>query len=212
MSKCLDPFLYLVTDSRLAGRRGLADVVRRALEGGVTCVQLREKSLGRAAFIAQACVLRKICRARDVPLIVNDDVEVARRARADGIHLGQSDASVDEAREVLGPDAIVGLSVETVQQAREAASLDVDYIAASPVFATPTKTDTAEPLGLIGLRAMRKLTDKPLVAIGGINLDNAREVLAAGADGLAVVSALVAATDPCLAAQRFCSLRLRSTD
>jgi len=212
MSKHFDPFLYLVTDSRLAGRRGIADVVRRAIAGGVTCVQLREKLLGRAAFAAQACVLKKICQAGDVPLIVNDDIEVARRSGADGVHLGQSDASVAEARAVLGPEAIIGLSVESVQQAQEAASLDVDYIAASPVFATPTKRDTAEPLGLIGLRAIRKTTNKSLVAIGGINIDNAREVLEAGADGLAVISALVAASDPCQVARKFCSLRLRLAD
>ena len=212
MSRFFDPFLYLVTDSRLAGRRGLTDVVRRAIAGGVTCVQVREKSLGRAAFVAQARVLKEICQAGDVPLIVNDDIEVARRAGADGVHLGQSDASVAEARETLGPEAIIGLSVETLQQVREAASLDVDYLAASPVFATPTKRDAAEPLGLIGLRAIRKTTDKPLVAIGGINIDNARDVLEAGADGLAVISALVAASDPCQVARKFCSLRLRSGD
>ena len=212
MGKAFDPFLYLVTDSRLAGRRGLPDVVRRAIEGGATCVQLREKSLGRAAYIAQACVLKEICQARDIPLLVNDDIEVARRSHADGIHLGQSDASVTEARDVLGPQAIIGLSIESVEQARAAAELDADYLAASPIFTTPTKTDTAEPLGLMGLRAIRQVTDKPLLAIGGINLNNAREVLAAGADGLAVVSALVAAPDPYLAARQFCSLRLRSAD
>ena len=212
MSKSFDPFLYLVTDRHLAGQRDIADVVRSAIKGGVTCVQLREKSLGRAAFMAQACVLKKICRERDVPLIVNDDIEVARRAHADGVHLGQSDASVAKAREALGPDAIIGLSVETVEQAQAAASLDVDYIAASPILATPTKTDTGEPLGLMGLRAIRKITDKPLVAIGGINIDNARAVLEAGADGLAVISALVAAPDPCQAARQFCSLRLPSAD
>jgi thiamine-phosphate pyrophosphorylase len=212
MSKLFDPFLYLVTDRRLAGQRDIADVVRRAIKGGVTLVQLREKSLGQAAFVAEAFVLREVCRAGGVPLIINDDIDVAQRIGAAGVHLGQSDASVTEAREALGPDAIIGLSVETLEQAREAATLDVDYIAASPVFATPTKTDLAEPLGLIGLRAIRKLTDKPLIAIGGINIENARAVLEAGANGLAAISALVAADDPFQAARQFCSLRLRSTD
>jgi len=212
MSKLFDPFLYLVTDRRLAGQRDIADVVRRAIKGGVTLVQLREKSLGQAAFVAEAFVLREVCRAGGVPLIINDDIDVAQRIGAAGVHLGQSDASVTEARDALGPDAIIGLSVETLEQAREAATLDVDYIAASPVFATPTKTDLAEPLGLIGLRAIRKLTDKPLIAIGGINIENARAVLEAGADGLAAISALVAADDPFQAARQFCSLRLRSTD
>lgn len=210
MSKCFDPFLYLVTDRRLAGQRDIADVVRSAIKGGVTLVQLREKALGRAAFVAEAFVLRQICRAGKVPLIINDNIAVAKKIGADGVHLGQSDASVAQARKALGPEAIIGLSIETLEQAQAAAALDVDYIAASPVFATPTKTDLAEPLGLIGLRAIRKLTDKPLIAIGGINIDNARAVLEAGADGLATVSALVAAPDPCQAARRFCSLRLRS--
>lgn len=212
MRKPFDPFLYLVTDSRLAGRRGIAEVVRMALEGGVTCVQLRDKMLGHEALAAQANVLKNICHERGVPLIVNDDIEVAKLAGADGVHLGQSDASVAQARDTLGNEAIVGLSVETLQQAREAAELDVDYIAASPVFATPTKIDTAEPLGLIGLRSIRAITEKPLVAIGGINLDNARAVLEAGADGLAIISALVAAPDPCQTARQFCSLRLGSAD
>ena len=212
MSKPFDPFLYLVTDNRLAGRRGIDEVVRMALEGGVTCVQLRDKTLGREALAAQASVLKDICHERGIPLIVNDDVEVAKLVGADGVHLGQSDVSVAQARDVLGDEAIVGLSVETLEQAREAARLDVNYLAASPVFATPTKIDTAEPLGLIGLRAIRAITEKPLVAIGGINIENARAVLEAGADGLAVISALVAALDPCQTARKFCSLRLRSTE
>ncbi len=207
MSRPFDPFLYLVTDRVLAGPRGVAEVVRLALEGGVTLVQLREKTLAREPFVEEARRLKDICHARGVPLIVNDDVAVAREADTDGVHLGQSDASVAKARETLGPDAIIGLSVESVEQARAAAQLDIDYIAASPVFATPTKTDTASPLGLEGVLAIRRLTDKPLVAIGGINLDNAAEVLQAGADGLAVISAIMAAPDPCQAAREFCRLR-----
>ncbi len=170
-------------------------------------VQVREKSLGRKSFIAEARTLRELCHVRSVPLIVNDDIDVARAANADGVHLGQSDASVDEAREKLGVDAIIGLSIETLAQAHAAVALEVDYLAVSPVFATPTKTDIAEPLGLAGLRAIRAITDKPLVAIGGINLANARGVLQAGADGLAIVSAIMAAPDPCHAARRFGALR-----
>ncbi len=207
MSRPFDPFLYLVTDRTLAGPRGVAETVRLALEGGVTLVQLREKTLAREPFVEEARRLKDICHARGVPLIVNDDVAVAREAGADGVHLGQSDASVTQAREVLGPDAIIGLSVESIEQARAAAALDIDYIAASPVFATPTKTDTAAPLGLEGVRAIRRLTDKPLVAIGGINSANAPEVLQAGADGLAVISAIMAAPDPRQAAREFRRLR-----
>lgn len=207
MSRPFDPFLYLVTDRALAGPRGVAETVRLALEGGVTLVQLREKTLAREPFVEEARRLKDICHARGVPLIVNDDIAVAREAGADGVHLGQSDASVAQARETLGPDAIIGLSVESVEQARAAAALDIDYMAASPVFATPTKTDTAAPLGLEGVRAIRRLTDKPLVAIGGINHSNALEVLQAGADGLAVISAIMAAPDPRQAAREFRRLR-----
>ncbi len=207
MGTSFDPFLYLVTDRRLAGSRGIADVVQQAIEGGVTLVQLREKSLPHALFIEEARTLKGICRAQGVPLIVNDNIEVARAADADGIHLGQSDSSPQEARARLGPDAIIGLSIENPEQARAATALDIDYIAASPVFATPTKTDTAPPLGLDGLRAIRALCDKPLVAIGGINLSNALSVLRAGANGIAIVSAIMATTDPCQAARDFASLR-----
>lgn len=203
MSRPFDPFLYLVTDRTLAGPRGVAETVRLALDGGVTLVQLREKTLARKPFVKEARRLKDICHARGVRLIVNDDVAVAGAAGADGVHLGQSDASVAQARESLGPDAIIGLSVESIEQARAGAALDIDYIAASPVFATPTKTDTASPLGLEGVRAIRQLTDKPLVAIGGINSANALEVLQAGADGLAVISAIMAAPDPRQAAREF---------
>ncbi|NLZ07177.1 MAG: thiamine phosphate synthase [Phycisphaerae bacterium] len=212
MSRAFDPFLYLVTDRDLAGARGVAEVVRLALDGGVTLVQLREKTLAHEPFVEEACVLRDICHARGVPLIVNDNIAVARQANADGVHLGQSDASVEEARETLGPDAIIGLSVESIEQARTAARLDIDYVAVSPVFATPTKTDTAAPLGLEGVRAIRRLADKPLVAIGGINTANAADVLQAGADGLAVISAIMAAADPCQAARAFRRLRSALTD
>ena len=210
MRRPFDPFLYLVTDRALAGLRGVTETVRLALEGGVTLVQLREKTLAREPFVEEARRLKDICHARGVPLIVNDDVAVAREAGADGVHLGQSDASVAQAREALGPDAIIGLSVESVEQARAAAQLDIDYIAASPVFATPTKTDTASPLGLEGVLAIRRLTDKPLVAIGGINSANALEVLQAGADGLAVISAIMAAADPRQAAREFHRFRSAS--
>lgn len=210
MSRPFDPFLYLVTDRALAGPRGVAETVRLALDGGVTLVQLREKTLAREPFVEEARRLKDICHARGVPLIVNDDVAVAREVCADGVHLGQSDASVAQAREALGPDAIIGLSVESIEQARAAAALDIDYIAASPVFATPTKTDTAAPLGLDGVRAIHRLTDNPLVAIGGINIVNAADVLQAGADGLAVISAIMAAADPRQAAREFHRLRSAS--
>ncbi len=207
MGKTFDPFLYMVTDRKLAGARGLADIVREAIAGGVTLIQLREKALPRAVFVREAHALAEVCHAQGVPLIVNDSIDVALEAGADGVHLGQSDEPPAKARARLGPNAIIGLSIEDLTQAQVASALDIDYLAASPVFATPTKTDTAPPLGLEGLRAIRQLCDKPLVAIGGINLSNALTVLQAGADGIAVVSALMAATDPRQAARSFSNLR-----
>ncbi len=206
MARPFDPFLYLVTDRKLAGARGLAGIVREAIAGGVTLVQLREKSSPHTTFVNEARALAEVCHAQDVPLIINDDIDVALEAGADGVHLGQSDASPEEARARLGPEAIIGLSVENATQARTAA-LDIAYLAASPVFATPTKTDTARPLGLDGLRTLRRCCDKPLVAIGGIDLSNALTVLQAGADGIAVVSAIMAAADPRQTARDFAALR-----
>ena len=207
MGRTFDPFLYLVTDRNLAGAQAVADIVAEAIAGGVTLVQLREKSLSHVAFVNEARSLVEVCHRQGIPLIVNDSVDVAVEAGADGVHLGQSDESPQEARAKLGLDAIIGLSVESVAQAQAAAALDIDYLAASPVFATPTKTDTAPPLGLDGLRAIRRLCDKPLVAIGGMNLSNALDIFRAGADGIAVVSALMAATDPRQAARAFANLR-----
>ena len=139
-------------------------------------------------------------RGTGVPLIVNDRVDVALAIGADGVHLGQQDMSIADARRLGPPGWIIGVSAETVADAVRAEKEGADYIGVSPVFATPTKTDAAPPLGLSGLRQMRAATKIPLVAIGGIHAGNARDVIRAGADGLAVVSAIVAADDPRAAA------------
>ncbi len=135
-------------------------------------------------------------------MIINDRVDVALASGADGVHLGQRDLPVREARRLLGRDAIIGLSVETPAQALDAESLDVDYLGVSPIFSTPTKPDAGAPWGLEGLRSLRARTRRVLVAIGGIDASNAESVLAAGADGLAVVSAICASADPEAAARR----------
>jgi thiamine-phosphate pyrophosphorylase len=188
--------LYLVTDRRLAGERSLEDVLRAAILGGVTVVQLREKECGTDEFVELARRLKAMLTPADVPLIINDRVEVALAARADGVHLGQSDMDYRQARSLLGPGAIVGLSVETMEQAEAAEALDVDYLGVSPIFPTPTKTDTTASWGIEGLAALRALSRHVLVAIGGINAANAAEVINAGADGIAVVSAICGAADP----------------
>jgi thiamine-phosphate pyrophosphorylase len=192
--------LYLVTDQSSAGARTLMDVVAAAVQGGVTCVQLREKQLNTRDFLAQAMMLKALLAPHHIPLVINDRIDVALACGAQGVHLGQSDMPVLQARRLLPPEMFIGWSVETMDDVARSASLPVDYLGVSPIHATPTKTDTQKPWGLEGLRQVRSATALPLVAIGGIHAANARAVLLAGADGLAVVSALCAAQDPCAAA------------
>ena len=192
--------LYLVTDQFSAGGRTLTDVVAAAVQGGVTCVQLREKQLNTRDFFAQAMMLKELLAPHNIPLVINDRIDVALACGAQGVHLGQSDMPVAQARRLLPPEVFIGWSVETMEDVARSALLPVDYLGVSPIHATPTKTDTQTPWGLEGLRKVRSATALPLVAIGGIHAGNAREVMSAGADGLAVVSALCAAQDPCAAA------------
>ncbi|MCB1102207.1 MAG: thiamine phosphate synthase [Kiritimatiellae bacterium] len=200
-SLVVDLSLYLVTDRALCRGRSLAEVVAAAVAGGVSVVQLREKDLPTRAFIEEARHLKTLLAPKGVPLIINDRVDVAWAAEADGVHLGQSDMTVADARRLLGPRALIGLSIEKRSQVDEADAGEADYLAASPVFSTPTKTDTAPALGLEGVAFLRGKTPRPLVAIGGVNLANAAEVIGAGADGLAVVSAICSAADPEAAAR-----------
>ena len=178
------------------GGRSLADVVAAAVQGGVSCVQLREKNLSTREFLAQAFVLKKLLAPHGVPLVINDRIDIALACDAEGVHLGQSDLPVDKARRLLPPGIFIGLSVESLEEVLHSATLPLDYLGVSPIFATPTKTDTKHAWGLDGLAAVRAATRLPLVAIGGIHAGNAREVLRAGADSLAVVSVLCAAEDP----------------
>lgn len=188
--------LYLVTDRGLAGERDIVDIVRESVEGGATMVQLREKTLDTGAFVALALRLKEVLKPYGVPLVINDRVDVALACDADGVHIGQSDMPYEMARKLMGPDKIIGLSVENFAQIEQANSLDVDYVGISPVFATPTKTDTAAPFGLDGLRRAVRLSKHPTVAIGGMNSSTVAEVMAAGTDGIAVVSAIVCAESP----------------
>lgn len=192
--------LHLVTDSALCGERGVLAVVEAAVAGGVSCVQLREKSLPTRAFVERARALKAWLAPRGVPLIINDRVDVALACGADGVHVGQRDMASEDVRRLM-PGALIGLSVESVAQLEAAEAAPVDYYGVSPVFATATKADAAPALGLAGLERLRALTSRPLVAIGGIDAGNAAAVMAAGADGLAVVSALCAAADPAAAAR-----------
>ena len=185
--------LYLVTDRDLSLGRSLEEVVTEAVAGGVTVVQLREKDASAGEFIALARRLMLLLRPLGIPLIINDRVDVALAADADGVHIGQSDMSCEDARRLLGPDKIIGLSVESFDDIAQANALDVDYVGISPVYGTPTKTDTAEPFGLDGLRKAVRMSVHPVVAIGGMNAATIADVMAAGADGVAVVSAICSA-------------------
>jgi len=198
--------LYLVTDSALCRGRSLTDVVADAVRGGVTCVQLREKELGTREFVARAQALKSLLLPLQIPLVINDRIDVALACQADGVHLGQSDMPVDLVRKILPPHVFIGLSVENDQDIAQAIDLPVDYLGISPVFATPTKTDTQTPWGLAGLQRARAMTALPLVAIGGINRANAAQVSHGGADGLAIVSAICAADDPASAAAELLAL------
>ena len=197
----VDVSLYLVTDRSLSKGRATAEVVREAVAGGVTCVQLREKACGTREFLAEARAVKAVLQGTGVPLIINDRVDVALAVGAAGVHLGQQDMPMADARRLGPPGWIIGVSAESVEDAVRAEGEGADYVGVSPVFATPTKTDHAPPLGLDGLRRIRAAVKLPLVAIGGIHAGNAREVVRAGADGLAVVSAIVAADDPRAAAE-----------
>ena len=193
--------LYLVTDRDLSLGRSLEEVVSEAVAGGVTIVQLREKDASTGEFIELAFRLKEILKPYNVPLIINDRVDVALAVDAEGLHIGQSDMPYEIARKLLGPDKIIGLSVENMDDLLEANKLDVDYVGISPVYGTPTKTDTAEPFGLEGLRRAVQLSVHPTVAIGGMNASTIADVMEAGTDGVAVVSAICSAKSPRLAAK-----------
>lgn len=188
--------LYLVTDRRLCAGRGIERVVAEAAAGGVTMVQLRDDDTPAPELIDLARRLKALLAPLGVPFIVNNRLEVALAAGADGVHVGQSDTPAAEARARLGPTALLGLSITDTAQLASVDSVAVDYLGVGPIFATATKADAAPPMGLGGLAATRARTALPIVAIGGITGANTREVIGTGADGIAVVSAICAASAP----------------
>lgn len=198
--------LYLVTDRGLSMGRDIGWIVEESVKGGATMVQLREKDCPAGEFVDLAIRLKTVLAPYGVPLIINDRVDVALASGADGVHVGQSDMPYRMARRMMGPDRIIGLSVENMEDIREANLLDVDYIGVSPVFSTSTKTDTAVPFGLDGLREAVGLSVHPVVAIGGMNESTADGVMACGADGIAVVSAIVSSVSPREASERLKSI------
>ncbi len=199
----LDLSLYLVAGSDAVGGRRLEDVVAAAVRGGVTLVQLREKTLPDVEVVELARALKGLLGPAGVPLIINDRAEVARAAGADGVHLGQGDLDAGRAREILGPGALIGVSAGTRAEAARVDKALADYVGVGPVYATPTKPDAGPPIGIAGLTSvLAALAPLPVVAIGGIGAQNAAEVMASGAaDGIAVVSAICGADDPQAAAR-----------
>ena len=192
----IDYSLYLVTDRGISRERTTIQIVEAALRGGVTCVQLREKTCSTREFITQALSIKDHLKRHNVPLIINDRVDIALAVNADGVHLGQSDMPIETAKAILKDSMIIGISAESLKNAVQAEKDGADYIGVGSIYATSTKTDTASPLGLEGLREIRRSVKIPLVGIGGLNRENAGEVINNGADGVAVVSAIVAADDP----------------
>lgn len=186
--------LYAVTDRAWVGRQTLPEQVEAALKGGATCVQLREKELDGTALLEEAKVLAALCRRYGVPLIINDNVEVALASGADGVHVGQDDLTVEQVRRLAGDRLIVGVSAHTVEQALAAQAGGADYLGVGAVFATATKSD-AHVLPRETLAEICRAVDIPVVAIGGIGEDNLLQLAGTGVDGAALVSAIFSAPD-----------------
>ncbi|MCC8197565.1 MAG: thiamine phosphate synthase [Tannerellaceae bacterium] len=203
MNRPFDLSLYLVTDRELALGRPLEQVVEEAVKGGVTLVQLREKQASSKEFYELALLLKKCLAPYRVPLIINDRVDIALACDAEGLHIGQHDLPYPVARKLMGKDKIIGLSVESPEDVQEANRWDIDYIGISPIFSTPTKTDTAPALGLEGIRQISVLSRHPGVGIGGVHISNVEEIIEAGANGVAVVSALMSSPEPEATAKEF---------
>lgn len=186
--------LYAVTDRKWVGKQTLYEQVESALKGGVTCVQLREKELPHDDFLREAVEINKLCKEYKVPFIVNDNVDIAVECGADGVHVGQSDMGVAQTRKRIGDDMILGVSTQTVEQAKKAEAEGADYLGVGAIFQTKTKRD-AESVSYQTLKQICGSVSVPVVAIGGIKKGNMRQLKGSGADGVAVISAVFAAED-----------------
>ena len=186
--------LYAVTDRAWTGKQSLYEQVEAALKGGATCVQLREKTLSDEEFLAEAQEIRELCSRYQVPFFINDNVEIAIRCKADGIHVGQEDMAAAQVRRRVGPDMMIGVSAHSVEEALEAVKHGADCLGVGAMFSTSTKTDV-NLLPKETLRAICEAVDVPVVAIGGINKDNISLLAGTGVDGVALVSAIFASDD-----------------
>ncbi len=210
--KTFDLSLYLVLDPDLCrGAEGMLRTTEEALEGGVTIVQLRAPTWKKRALAACARDLLEMLRPRGIPLIINDHADVAAAVGADGLHVGQDDLSSADARRIIGPDMILGLSAGNVDEVRGVDPALVDYLGIGPVWATATKKDAGAAVGLEGLASLSAASPLPVVAIGGIGASNAADVMRTGVDGIAVVSAICGQASPRTAAENLLA-QLRIAD
>jgi thiamine-phosphate pyrophosphorylase len=193
----VDYSLMYVTDDSITDDTAFFKILEDALKGGTSIVQLREKSGNTRSFYNRALKAKTLCHAYRIPLIINDRIDIALAADADGVHIGQTDMPYSKARALLGATKIIGLSVSNTEQAIEAENLKVDYIGISPIFNTATKkSDLAPSLGIEGLKMIRPLFSKPMVCIGGIHQNNVADIIKNGANGVAVISAISKAKYP----------------
>ncbi len=187
--------LCVITRAVAHLRRGHLEVAQAALAGGATIIQLRDKELSGKALLALAQEMRKLTRAQQAAFIVNDRLDLALASEADGVHLGQEDIPISVARRLLGAKAIIGASVADADQAREAAAAGASYLGVGPVFPTGSKADAGEAIGLEAITHIKRTVSLPVLAIGGLTCDNVKNIIAAGADGAAVISAVTDAPD-----------------
>jgi thiamine-phosphate pyrophosphorylase len=199
--KKVDYSLYLVTDRALSLGRSNLEVIQAAVRGGVTLVQLREKEATTKEFYQEGLKIRAYLKTRDIPLIINDRIDMALALDAEGVHLGQEDMPIDAARKILGPQKIIGASVFTPEEAKIAEALGADYLGLSPIFVTETKPELTQHLGIKGIPLLKEAVRIPVVGIGSMSESNAYEAVKAGLDGVAVVSAICSREDPRAAAE-----------
>lgn len=189
-----DMLLYGITDRSWLNGRTLSEVVKESLEGGVTILQIREKDIDEKNFLEEAKEIKKICEKFNVPLIINDNVAIAKMVDADGVHLGQDDMDIEEARKILGPRKIIGITAKSIVQAKEAQMKGADYLGSGAIYTSGTKQN-AKRLTVEDLKAICASVEIPVVAIGGLTYDNIDVLKDSGISGIAVVSAIYASTD-----------------
>ncbi len=189
--KTIDWRLCLVADAEASGNRNLISIIREAVDAGVTLVQLRGKKMDIRAFLNLAIQTSEFLKSQNIPLIINDRIDITLACEADGLHLGQEDLPLPIARKIIGRDKLIGISVSTVTEAEKSEAEGADYIGVGPIFFTSSKKNLRSILGFEGLKAIRNKVKIPILAIGGIKAENAGEVIASGANGIAVISAIM---------------------